>query len=101
LHTLWNEYEFGIGGRKAAKDFTPQERGRVKHKYCRRKVVWDKVSVMVRSGWDANEAINKIYEVYGANQTVTKIIDKMKRDRANGGHPSLRINSTALKLPCY
>ena len=47
---------------------------------------------MVRSGWDANEAINKIYEVYGADQTVTKIIDKMKRDRASGGHPSLRIH---------
>ena len=56
--------------------------------------------MMVRSGWDANEAIDKIYEVC-ANQTVTRIIDKMKRDRANGGHPSLRINSTALKLPCY
>jgi hypothetical protein len=27
LHELWTEYMFGIGGRKAAKDFTPVERG--------------------------------------------------------------------------
>jgi hypothetical protein len=29
LHELWTEYMFGIGGRKAAKDFTPVERGRI------------------------------------------------------------------------
>jgi hypothetical protein len=49
LHELWREgrreYEFGIGGRKAATDFAAQERGRVKHKHTRRKVkvVWDKI----------------------------------------------------------
>lgn len=31
LHTLWLEYEFGLGNRKAAKDFTREERGKVKH----------------------------------------------------------------------
>ena len=25
IHSLWQEYEFGIGGRKAAKDFTAME----------------------------------------------------------------------------
>ena len=76
LHALWLEYEFGIGNsRKAAKDFTPQqERGRVKHLYCRRKLVWDKVSEMVRSGWDAAEACNKIYEVNGVQEPITNII---------------------------
>jgi hypothetical protein len=28
LHDLWNEYHFGIGGLKPAKDFTSAERGR-------------------------------------------------------------------------
>jgi hypothetical protein len=39
LHTLWQEYEFGFGGRKPAKDFMAEERGRVKYSYHRRKVV--------------------------------------------------------------
>ena len=47
IHSLWTEYEFGIGGRKAAKDFTAAERGRVKYTYHRRKVVWDAVAELV------------------------------------------------------
>ena len=43
LHTIWNEYEFGLANRKAAKDFTAIERGRVKYIYHRRKVIWDKI----------------------------------------------------------
>jgi hypothetical protein len=39
LHVLWNEYERGIGGRRPAKLFHIQERGKVKHKYHRRKMV--------------------------------------------------------------
>jgi hypothetical protein len=31
LHELWTEYMFGIGGRKAAKDFTPVESGQCRH----------------------------------------------------------------------
>ena len=37
VHTLWQEYEFGIGGRKAVKDFTAAERGQVKYTYHRRR----------------------------------------------------------------
>jgi hypothetical protein len=84
------DYDFGIGNGKAAKDFTPPERGRVKHMYSRRKLVWDKVSEMVRSGWDAAEACNKIYEVYGLQKPVTKIIKYLKRDKPNGGHQELK-----------
>ena len=89
LHTLWNEYEFGLGNNKAAKDFTSKERGKVKYLYHRRKVVWEKVTEMVRSGYIARDACNKIYEVYGANLSVTNIINLMRRDRKNGGHPNL------------
>ena len=90
LYDLWNEYQFGIGGRKPAKDFTPNERGRVKHNYARRKVVWEKVDELVRRGYTAEVAIDRIYNVYGRSQSVTKIIDAMKVDRRNGGHANLR-----------
>jgi hypothetical protein len=43
LAELWEEYQFGIGGRKPAKDFEAHERGNetngVKQKYYRRKLV--------------------------------------------------------------
>jgi hypothetical protein len=51
LFQLWHEYEFGIGGRKPAKQFTVSERARVKFKYCRRKIVWDVIDRLVRSGY--------------------------------------------------
>ena len=79
-----------MGNNKAAKDFTSKERGKVKYLYHRRKVVWEKVTEMVRSGYIAHDACNKIYEVYGANLSVTNIINLMRRDRKNGGHPNLR-----------
>ena len=47
LHALWQEYEFGLGGRKAAKDFTAEERGQSKYTYHRQEVVWEKVAEMV------------------------------------------------------
>lgn len=91
LHALWNEYEFGLANHKAAKDFSPSERGRVKHVYSRRNVFWQKVSEMIRSGWSAHDACNKIYEVYESNQTITSITNQMRKDRQNGGHPALRV----------
>ena len=32
-----------------------------------------------------------IHEVYGPQLSVSSIINHMRRDRANGGHPALRI----------
>ena len=90
LHELWDEYEFGIGGRKAAKEFTSRERGAVRYNYHRRKVVWDVVAQMVRNGWNAAEACNRIYTIYGRRSSVTSIINKMRKDRKNGGHPGLQ-----------
>jgi hypothetical protein len=92
LYNLWEEYENGIGGRKAASLFSSQERGRVKHKYHRRKVVWDCISGLVRAGFTAQVAIDRIYNVYGVNAPVTRIINQMKRDRQTGNlHRSLQI----------
>jgi hypothetical protein len=92
LYLLWDEYEQGIGGRKAARLFSRQERGRAKHKYHRRKVVWDCIAALVRAGFTAQVAIDHVYQVYGENTTVTRIINRMKEDRQAGiVHPSLQV----------
>lgn len=57
LYQLWQEYEFGIGGRKPARQFTSVERGAVKFTYSRRKITtWDAIDRMVRSGVTAQVA---------------------------------------------
>jgi hypothetical protein len=91
LHELWTEYMFGIGGRKAAKDFTPIERGRCRHKYCRRKLVWDCIKCHVHCGYTSNAAIERICQVYGYNLSTTRIINAFKHDEIRGGHPNLRL----------
>jgi hypothetical protein len=60
LHVvLWEECERGIGGRRAARLFTSrEERGRVKNKHHRRKMVWD--LTFVRGGPTAQAAIDWI-----------------------------------------
>jgi hypothetical protein len=90
LFVLWHEYEFGVGGRKPAKEFTSVERGRVKFKYCRRKIIWDCVYRMIRCGHTSQSAIDKIYEVYGRSTNVSTIIKRMREDNRVGGHPALR-----------
>jgi hypothetical protein len=84
LYLLWHEFEFGIGGRKAAREFTAVERGRAKYAYHRRKVVWDKIAEKIRAGWTANTAIDAIYNHYGRGTSVTIIINTMRRDRIGG-----------------
>jgi hypothetical protein len=95
LFELWQEYQAGIGGRKAAKLFTQSERGgKVKHKYHRRKVVWSMVDGLVRLGLTADAAIDQIYGVYGHQTSVTNIINNIKKDRKNGTlNPNLRVTS--------
>ena len=89
LYVLWQEFELGIAGRKAAKEFTSLERGRCRFTYSLRKPFWDLVSSMVRHGYTHNTAIDKIYAVY-PSQNVTEILRKIRTDRKNGGHPELR-----------
>ena len=92
LYVLWQEYQVGIGGRKAARLFTREERGKVKHKYHRRKVVWDLISRLIRAGLTAQVACDRIYNVYGDNKTVTYIINRIKTDTKNGTlHASLQV----------
>jgi len=68
IHALWHEYEFGIGGRKPACDFTPSKQGgKNKFTYYCHRVVWDAIYTLVHAGWMANAACDHIYEIYGCN----------------------------------
>jgi hypothetical protein len=91
LHDLWSEDLHGVGGRKPARLFSYTERGRSKHRYSRRKIVWDTVLGLVRQGHTSKLAIDKIYGVYGGQTSVTKIINGLKRDKNDGTlSPNLR-----------
>jgi hypothetical protein len=48
-----------------------------KYSYHRRKVVWDKMAELVRAGWTAQTAIDRIHAAYGAGVSVTTIINQM------------------------
>jgi len=89
VHQLWQEYQFGIGGRKPARTFSAVERGRVKVKYCRRNIIWKAIDRMVRSGSTAQVAIDRIYASYG-ELTVTQMMNAMGADEKNGGRPGLQ-----------
>jgi hypothetical protein len=90
LHDLWQEWTTGIGGRKAAQLFTAQERGRSKHKYTRRKHVWDIVAAHVRAGVNADVAIDNMYAAYGRGLSVTSIIALLGKAKRTGTlHPDL------------
>lgn len=80
LHDLWHEYVFGMAGYKAAKDFTRAERGNCRHTYSRRNAFWARAAEMVRMGYSAERAIDKIYAAYG-NKSVTDILNLMMKDR--------------------
>ena len=90
LHDLWQEWEYGLAGNKAARDFTREERGKVKYVFSRRKVFWDMVSTLIRAGHTSDSAIDQIYEVYGRRNGVTTILQALAKDRRNGAHPRLR-----------
>ena len=89
LFVLWQEFEFGIGGRKPAKLFNSVERGRVKYSYSLRKHFWTLMQKMICNGYTFNSAIDKIYNVYDRSRSVTEILRLIYNDSKNGGHPQL------------
>ena len=94
LHELWDEWLVGIAGNLPAKDFTSKERGKVKHKYSKRLHIWRCISNHVRAGFTAEQAIDKIYQVFGNNLSVSKIIrgfQNAQREHGYRGHPNLAV----------
>jgi len=80
MHTLWVEHTHGLGGNKAAKDFTPTERGRVKQKHHRRKTFWDVISTLVNAGYGAPAAVDKVWNHYGRVLSVTAVLKSLLAD---------------------
>ena len=89
LYELWDEYTQGIGGRKPAREFNAQERGKVKYKYYRRKKVWDLIASVTRSGLEHHVVIDRIYQVYGREKSVTQIIKLIQSDQRREYTPPL------------
>jgi hypothetical protein len=85
LHVLWHEYEFGIAGRKPAKMFSAEERGRNKFQYSLRNNFWVLVVWMIRAGYSHNTAIDKIYRVYNTKRNVTQILREIRTDKKEEG----------------
>jgi hypothetical protein len=76
LHLLWEEYQHGIGGRKAAKLFTSQERGRLKHNVAERLcgTLFHRLSVL------AIHPMMLLIECmrYGVQSSVTTVINRLE-----------------------
>ena len=81
LYILWNEYEFGIGGRRPAKTLSKEERWEDRYKFYKRNIFWSLVVEMVKRGRSTNEAIDAIYQAYGYKTSVTEIIKKLQEDK--------------------
>lgn len=94
LYVLWQEYMYGIHGRKPAREFTKQDKAAVRARYSQRRVIWDQINKLMRSKhrYTANEAIEKIYSVYGIRTPVTVIIKRIREDIAKSeGNPELSV----------
>ena len=92
LYILWAEWTTGIGGKKTTSLFTVEERGHGNFWFCGRNVLWTAIINLVWTGLSANVVIDRIYQVYGANSTVTQLIDQFRLDKNNNNlHPLIRI----------
>jgi hypothetical protein len=72
LYNLWREHTHGIGGRKAACNFSYHDKGCVKHKNQRWHVVWKIVDRLVKLGYSAETVIDHIHAIYGEGTSVVK-----------------------------
>jgi hypothetical protein len=87
LFKLWQDYQVGIGGRKAARLFTSRERGgKSKYMQHRRLVIWRIISGLVQGGMTADAAIDNIYAIYGHQTNVTIIINRIRNQRMMGSY---------------
>ena len=69
-----------MNGNKAARLFTPAERGRVRKKYSRRNLAWSRIEAGICAGRGHQEAIDELYSQYGASCMVTQILNKISAE---------------------
>ena len=55
---------------------------------------------LIRAGYDSHTAIDKIYEAYN-HRSVTHIINAMRKDKINGGHPLLRVQQLIFQFSLF
>jgi len=77
LYELWKEYQHGIGGCKAAKNFSNTERGQVKCTYAHCKAIWGEIDCLVHAGDTYTDAIDHIYQAYGQTPSISTLSDKI------------------------
>jgi hypothetical protein len=100
LYELWQEYQFGIGNNKPAKNFTSAERNQdtiTKQKYYYRNKVWKLQSYMLNAGWTVEGMNAEIARVYNSSNvsSIIKgvIVDSKKPNNPMVGSVGFRINS--------
>ena len=81
LFLLWKEYEFGLGGKKPARQFTPTERGACKWAYSFRMGFWRAVENLMNRGHTSDTAIDTLYSAYGRSKSVTMILRALRADK--------------------
>ena len=90
LYELWDEYTVGIGGSKPAREFTALERGKCKYRYYRRKIAWDLIARRLqRSGLEVHVIIDRIYQHYGRECSVTDITKAIQEDKKRNYVPPI------------
>ena len=89
LYELWDEYTMGAGGRKAAREFNAHERGALKYKYYRRKILWDLISRVTATGLTSHVVCDRIYQHYGRECSITQIIKAVRADNKRGFIPPM------------
>jgi len=101
LGLLWTEWTHGLQGAKAAKDFTPVERGANSSTYCKRLPIWQLIRHLVNAGVLAPDAIKRIEEVYGPNVSMLELGRRIKQDvKAHRLHHSLQIYTFSILFAC-
>jgi len=92
LHDLWREWTDGLFNNKPASQLARHERGgKMRHTYHKRKHVWDVIKRFTDKGISHITAIDTIEQAYGPGKSVSYYINCIKRDKKNGGHPSLTV----------
>jgi Transcriptional activator of glycolytic enzymes len=90
LHDLWREWTDGLEGNMPASQLKRHERGdKLRYVYFNRKIVWDIIKRFTDKNISHLTAIDNIETAYGRNKSLSHYIACLKRDKKDGGHPSL------------
>ena len=90
LYILWREWTHGINGGKPASHFTATGIRANKDRFRMRRPIWEQIELLVRKGYTAEAAIERLYAIYGHNIKITHLSCKLKTDRKQKTlHPDL------------